>query len=1596
MFTNKIRRFLSTLTVAVLLASLLPGTAMNGFFGVATAAAETMAPAASDAGAINGFVTDISFYRQKELNPIPGIFFDQATTSYDLTVPDFVTGANMVVSVRDEDLSYAIYYDGYKIKTEDQWGVVKSISADKAFSATGWATIATSPIGTTKTLTVQVGEYDEDKDEWTRSDVYRYDISRSLSLKPADLSKELEKPDKNNKTILHVEYGNSDVSTTSGAYKATSPSSKNPAEVMGVYDYTLVVPEGTNTVFLSVTPHTSSAQVYLGNENAGAAKWVRKAIPLAEYTAEGSPMADIPFTLRYNGVETQYHLYVGTKDYFPKVKKLEDITTEKSDVHPLTVELADDDAGGGELSYRWYSNAINPIEGATSATYLPDRTYAGVFHPWCRVTRTVNGVKFITDTNSAKVTVNRTWLTAPAFKKQPSSERTVYYENENPLILFNIPGGRGDNSEGNEAVEGAPYTFAVYRNPTKSVEITGETEQVAFENIGTGTGSGAFQIFKLAAQPAGTWYYWIAVTVNDPDGTLASDTRNSAPLRLTVKSATDVVTGLEGSGSADSPFLLRDAEDLAYVADLVAGTNKSGRNGTGHLFDMNGQVLAFAADITLPQDWLPIGGLTDRDVAEIGYDFRDYSRGDTDGAYEQEGDAGKTILPFGGVIDGKDPDTGEIHTLTVADHGKPLIFYAREATVKNLDLYGEHIDGDGLVYRYIVDYGPDGDYGRTPTTITIDNVTIKSGTRILRSGFLGGYASGLNHVNINNCTVEEGVVIGYAKDQYGIGSFGGEFNGTITNSVSYATVYGTDYVGGLIGRKGQSMGSCDVLNSAFLGTVEAAGAGAGGIIGGGYPAASGTPVVQIHNCYVAADIKGADWVGGILGAEAGHSNNVDEGDLYGVRGTTALSDNHFYGTVKATTGGNVGGVVGYYVDFTKRKDEAGNYYLDTSGATRAIGGVERGEVVGDDRLGKSATAEQFADGTVLAWLNAGTYKNWTQGEAYPTLDSGKVVMVNLNVTALPAKTQYYIGDELDLTGLEITANFSDGKSEIIPTEKVTVSGYDNTSRAVQTLLAIYNGLSASFDVTVLKKPTGGDAGTPASDTITVYFTLLGAPVHDSEADGIFYLKKSGNLETWIARKSFTVDLNARVVDVFKQALAEAGLSYKIRDQNNYIWSITRNGATLEEFTNGRNSGWQYTLNGRYSLLGVGEQFLENGDSIVFHYTDDWTKDDAADTVDPDGAWRPDSAAKADESAGAGASLPAVEIEAKTAVTDGKASAALEKSDIDAAMAKAKEEKTEAVSVTVKGDANTKSAGVTLPKSSAKDLGDSGLALVVKSPVGEVSLGKDALTAIAAKPGDALEIAIADEGKSDALAANNKEFTLTVKVGGAELKELGGVVAVALPYAKPAEEDAELLTVYDESGKEIKGAAYENGRLRFETESAGKFTVCEWISPFADIEKGAWYYKSIRYAYSNELVKGVGEAAFAPQATLTRAMLVTILARESGAEADEAGGGADGGAWYDKALEWGVQSGLTDGTNPNGEITREQFAVMLHRHAGEPKADGGLGAYGDAENVSGWAKEAMAWAVSTGLIGGRTASELAPDGTATRAEAATMLQRYMER
>ena len=219
-----------------------------------------------------------------------------------------------------------------------------------------------------------------------------------------------------------------------------------------------------------------------------------------------------------------------------------------------------------------------------------------------------------------------------------------------------------------------------------------------------------------------------------------------------------------------------------------------------------------------------------------------------------------------------------------------------------------------------------------------------------------------------------------------------------------------------------------------------------------------------------------------------------------------------------------------------------------------------------------------------------------------------------------------------------------------------------------------------------------------------------------------------------------------------------------------------------------------------------------------------------------------------------------------------------------------------------------------------------------------------------------------------------------------------------------------VAVTDRFGDAVAVTEQANGTYTF-TMPNGQVTVtvtfAEAPLPFPDVTEGDWFYDAVRYAYETGLMDGVGDSLFAPNSQTTRAQLVTILHRLAG-EPEPGGdsGFADvaAGTWDTDAVAWAAQNGIVNGVSdtefvPGDDITREQLAAILYRYAAcqgydvSQRAD--LSGFGDASSISGYAQEALSWAHAQGLVLGFEDGSLRPQGTASRAQIATILMRFCE-
>lgn len=663
-----------------------------------------------------------------------------------------------------------------------------------------------------------------------------------------------------------------------------------------------------------------------------------------------------------------------------------------------------------------------------------------------------------------------------------------------------------------------------------------------------------------------------ALTFSPAEGLTAADTVVTVQYEDAAAQIEVRVSGLEGKGEKNDPYLLKTQEDLFLLDEWVT----AGEDQAGLYFQLT-------QDIEITDAW---DGIGDKNH------------------------------PFSGDFNGKN------FQITIPVGGKALFSRTREATVRNLKVYGPRIEDYGLVSNYVVDYD-------TELYVTFRNVTLVSGTQTLYSGFIGGYASGQDAVNIVKCTIEPGVVIGYDKKQSHIGSFGGEFNGYIQNSTSAATVYGVNYVGGLVGNKGQSMGDFEITGSSFTGTLSATGKCVGGIVGGGYAGtgwgldtAPNTRGVVIRSCAVSGSVSGGVGVGGILGAENCAQQFWDNG-------VCEITGNEFTGSVHGSK--FVGGVIGFMQSLNADASISNNYYKNASQGIGAVAHVDTSALSngfhGDTYYYNTSKYVPDGQGGVKSYddeINCVKLKLYIDLPTIGSSESGDTRAVskpNLNrtddplgvdktklchtdgvtesrVTKLAAsgscKTEYVQGEALDLTGLILTATWSTGETTEVALKDVTVSGFDTNTPGTQTVKLTYQGAEARLTVTVK----------PKSTDITVTVTILGDSKHGD--NGSIHGLAMGGLTTWVSSTKITAKSTNTVWDVLQPLLDEKGYTYSASDNNKYgsVYIASING--LGEFTNGPNSGWMYTFNGTHPNRGVSAYYLKDNAKIVLHYTDDYT------------------------------------------------------------------------------------------------------------------------------------------------------------------------------------------------------------------------------------------------------------------------------------------------------------------------------------------------------------------------------------------------------
>lgn len=539
--------------------------------------------------------------------------------------------------------------------------------------------------------------------------------------------------------------------------------------------------------------------------------------------------------------------------------------------------------------------------------------------------------------------------------------------------------------------------------------------------------------------------------------------------------------------------------------------------------------------------------------------------------------------------------------------------------------------------------------------------------------------------------------------------------------------------------------------------------------------------------------------------------------------------------------------------------------------------------------------------------------------------------------------------------------------------------------------------------------SGGGGGDWYGGTIRVTMRLVGAELAKQDVD----LGKNSYLPayvTWLSTTAYTMNEGATVYDLFVIATAQAGIR-SIGADNNYVETIFApsilGGYELSEFTNGKRSGWMYTINGMHPGFGLKDQMLRDGDTVIWHYVNDYSYEVADWTSE--GQWQALGdgtyyngwlkaldyfGGKSGETQEEGKKEDTARFENGVVILEaetesGTASAKLDKETAETGLKLSKNKD----QLTVKVENKSASRIIlSVDSDAAKAIADANNALRVETEKGCITLDSADVAALA-KNGQEARIVVEDQSGS--------AEKVTVTVGNK-------VADVMLQVELPATKDGQVLVLVNADGTEkiIKKSVVENGKACGEIPNGTTVKVVANKKTFNDVKASDWFASAVDFVSSHELFQGVGEGQFAPKSNMTRAMLVTVLYRlqdEPKTAGKTSFNDVPADAWYAEAVAWAAAEGIVmgngDGFAPNDNITREQIATILYRYTQylglDVSAKGSVSRFSDGGKVSGWAADAMAWAVEAGLFQGDDSNCLNPGSNATRAEVATLMQRLVK-
>lgn len=601
-----------------------------------------------------------------------------------------------------------------------------------------------------------------------------------------------------------------------------------------------------------------------------------------------------------------------------------------------------------------------------------------------------------------------------------------------------------------------------------------------------------------------------------------------------------------------------------------------------------------------------------------------------------------------------------------------------------------------------------------------------------------------------------------------------------------------------------------------------------------------------------------------------------------------------------------------------------------------------------------------------------------------------------NVTSVKLKVQSYHPDaDIQISGGKLTAPIpvkSGVQSSAIPLDTgknlftITVRSTDKT-------------VSHTYALTLTRADSK-----PEDSSVQVSFKLVGDVDHSKGG--------SHQEQVWINTTTLQVPAGSTVKYLTELMLYNRGIDFSAPD--NYITKIKNpsSGAWLEEFTNGPNSGWMYRHNGKIANAGYEQRVLKNGDTVIWSYSDDYTKEKDYESYEP---WKGGTTEQKPNG-------DVQTIKPSVRVDRGMARASVNESQMREALTAMQKSGANRLVIAVEAGETFQRAEVSLTGSTLSVLAsEKGISLTVETPQGSVQIPQEVLSSLETQrgPGEfrlTMEKKAASEVSLDGVNLQGSAI-LDVKfwVDQTPVTQFNGnaiSLLIPLPNDKSFEAGKRyksiLLSEHQKPEYTWSETVAQGGTLvaKLNTKHLTTFVVTkEPFIAFIDVAETAWYQDAVLFVLGRGWMDGVSSGTFAPDQSMTRAMLVTVLYRMEGKPAVTGTNPYTDvleDSWYSNAVLWATNHKIVSGYG-NGRfgsdnpITREELATILRNYAKlkqysvERSKD--LAGYQDASEISSWARNALGWANAEGLLAGRSEKLLAPRDTATRAEVATLLMRF---